>query len=179
MRAINALVAVVMVSALIGGAVLLFTQCMNSLAGPVGTPVRVGVKWNGLEMSMSVTPGPYFLGELLGVDLSLTNHTHQTLTLAGVTSPRGLCFPTAFSVQVSGGSPHYALFTMPVQFIMSCPARREGIGPTLAPGQTVTGHFYEPLTDSGDVTLTGEAFFYQVAINPQGQQGQYSGPHFP
>jgi hypothetical protein len=195
MQVISALAAVLVVSALISGAVLLFTQHMHShtvarlgdtpvptsvvgtptLTGPEGTPVLVDVKWDGLEMSMSVTPGPYFLGELLAVDLSLTNHTHPTLTLAGGAGPSP-CGSALLPQQTGGTAPYYPLYTMPVPLPpLPCPFAQPGMGPPLVAGQTVTGLFYEPLTSSGDVTLTCEVLFYLLETSPQGVAGWQEG----
>lgn len=179
-RAMSTLTAIIVVSILIGSATLLFTQHAHLSAGPVNTPVTVNIQWDGLEISMHVTSGPYFLGELLAVDLSLTNHTHPTLTLAG----RGEFPPCDFfplmPEQTGGTSPHYALYPEVVPLIYSCP--HEGpspnMNPTLASGQTFTSHSYVLLQSSGTITLTGAAFFYIAARGPQGTIGwqRSSGP---
>jgi hypothetical protein len=168
MRVMSTLAAVLVVGVLIGGAILLFTQHTHSLAGqastpslarPTGTLGSVDVKWNGLEMSMKVTPGPYFLGELLTMDLSLTNHTHPALILQGKDDGSAMhpCSSYALRPEQTGGtSPYYSLYTKPVPFIIDCGLA--GDGPALAQGQTITDHFYVLLTSSGDVTLTCAAF---------------------
>lgn len=84
---VSAFAAVLVVVALIGSSLLLFGlwspfhQSGSGTAppiGPVGSPVVVSTQVRGLEMTMKITPGPYFLGELLEVDISLTNHTQTT-----------------------------------------------------------------------------------------------------
>jgi hypothetical protein len=184
-RVMSALAAVLVVGILIGSFVLLFaprrpqtysphrTAGTSQLAGPPGAPTSVDVQWNGLEMNIRVTPGPYFLGELLAVELSLTNHTYPTVTLGGTrhTSDDLFCSDSSLAPEQNGGTaPHYSLFTTPVQMIIDCNKIRVP-GPysdlAFAPGQTVTGHFYVLLTDSGDVTLTGAAFFYMPPANAQ------------
>lgn len=190
LHAMNALAAVLVVGVLVSSAVLLFTlrgHQMHPLAGPietsgpigpVGTPVTTQVDWAGLEMSMQVTPGPYFLGELLAVDLSLTNQAHAALTLAGWIRPPGGCGPTPLSVEQTGGtSPHYTPFTMPVSRIISCTLDSPG-GQTLAPGDTVQAHTYLLLTSSGDVTLTGIALFYLSEKSADSSSGPLAG-HLP
>lgn len=191
----SALAAMLVVGILIGSFILLFAQRRSQtdstkrtsgtsqLAGPLGPPTGVDVQWDGLEMNMRVTPGPYFLGELLAVDLSLTNHTHPTVTLGGTrhTSDDLLCGDSSLLPEQNGGTaPHYSLFTTPVQMIISCNAIRLP-GPysdlAFAPGQTVTGSFYVLLTNSGEVTLAGAAFFYVLPTNSQkGEWQRNSGP---
>ncbi len=192
-RALSTAAVVLVVGALIGSAVLLFTQRghqMQSLAGPtgtpdlagpvgpVGTPVTTEVDWAGLEMSMKVTPGPYFLGELLAVDLSLTNQTQPTLTLAGWIRPPETCGATPLSIEQTGGtSPHYTPYPMPVSRIIFCTADGPD-GQALAPGETVEAHTYLLLTSSGDVTLTGVALFHLSKVSPESSPGPLTG-HLP
>jgi hypothetical protein len=129
-------------------------------------------------MSMRVTSGPYFLGELLAVDLSLTNHTHPTLRMQGWVGSIP-CEDTAlYPDQTDGISPYYMLYTKPVPFIYNCPAIGPENGSLLAPGQTVAAHFYEMLTGSGNVTLTGEASFYLTKTSFQSGPGPLAG-HLP
>lgn len=192
MRALSTIAAVLVVGILIGSAVLLFTRSTRSLAGrtgtlgqsvPTSTPNSVDVKWDGLEMSMKITPGPYFLGEIVAVDLSLTNHRQQTLRLGGtLDGPESSPFPcgsySLFPTQTGGTSPHYSLYTEPVQFIYSCPAMFDpgpNQGTMLAPEKTVADHFYVLLTGSGDVTLLGEAYLYIPGMGIQ-REGQHPGP---
>jgi hypothetical protein len=87
-RLVSALAAVLVVVAFIGSSLLIFGpwspfhQYGSGTAppiGPVGAPVVVRTQAHGLELTMKVTPGPYFLSELLEVDVSLTNHTQTTL----------------------------------------------------------------------------------------------------
>lgn len=176
---------------LVSGSVLLFTHTqpsqtqtsplagpMGKPLGPVGKPVTVTTTWDGLEMAMNVTSGPYFLSELLAVDLSITNHSHPTLMMHGWVGT-GACFDTALFLRQTGGtSPHDALYTLPIPFIYNCPVMGPGFGSTLAPGQTETVHLYTLLTSSGDVTLTGTASFYLSKTDYQGSPGPLAG-HFP
>jgi hypothetical protein len=100
------------------------------------------------------------LGELLTVDLSLTNHTHPTLTLDGKDdgSEEHLCSSYSLRLEQTGGtSPYYALYTKPVPFMYSCGVQTGRS--VLVQGQTIGDHFYVLLTSSGEITLTGTAFF--------------------
>lgn len=175
---------------LIGGTLVWFGQIQSQTQtptlpgaiskplGPVGKPVTVTTKVAGLEMSMRVTSGPYFLGELLAVDLSLTNLTHPILTMQGSVGSFPCEEAALHPDQTDGASPHYALYTLPIPFVYNCPMMGPGIGSTLAPGQTVAAHFYELLTGNGNITLTGEASFYLTKTSSQGSPGPLAG-HLP
>src|SRR5947209_8562762 len=69
LRVMNTLAAVLVVSAIIGASLLLFTHRPHASetvpTGPAGSPATVRTEAGGLEMAMSITPGPYFLGEML------------------------------------------------------------------------------------------------------------------
>jgi hypothetical protein len=160
MHLINMLAAVLVVGLLIGGSIALFTNRQQSrIAGPVGTPGTVHSEVSGLEMSLSVTPGPYFLSELVLADMSLTNYTHTTFILAGLRETT-LCDPALRLYQTGGESPHY---TIPLhgEIVFHCPHIPAG-GTPFKPGQTVTIQQYEPLTSSGHVTLTAKAEFLKI-----------------
>lgn len=189
-RVFGTLAAILVVSTLIGSTILLLIHAQarqiqapiqagpfGKPIGPVGKQVTITTTWSGLEMSMRVTPGPYFLGELLAIDLSLTNHTHPTLTLRGNVDS-GECGSALYPDQTDGTNPHYALYTLPVPFTYNCPAIRPGNGISLAPGQTVAASFYELLTGSGDVTLTGNVAFYLSKTSNQSSPGPLAG-HLP
>ncbi|HEY0753486.1 MAG TPA: hypothetical protein VGD98_05955 [Ktedonobacteraceae bacterium] len=177
LRATGVIAVVLVAAILLGSLAVLFagrlhvpgaTQLVSPSATArfAGTPVpdiTLTTQWAGLEMSMKVTAGPYFLGEMLSVDLSLTNHTHPKLTLAGSLYTAFPCSsPSLLPEQTGGTAPHYALYTEPRPFVYHCPA--DGAGPEshpgLAPGQTVSASVPTLLTNSGAVTLTGAAFFY-------------------
>jgi RNA polymerase sigma factor (sigma-70 family) len=111
-RLVNVIAAVLVVAVLIGSVLLLFGPWsplrQNHLGsgppiGPVGAPVLFkDVTINGFESAIKITPGPYFLGELLEVDLAITNHTHTTYWLIPEVS-------TCAFLQVAssgGGSPN-------------------------------------------------------------------------
>lgn len=186
-RAIYIIVSVLVISLLISSTVLLLAQKMHA---PARHPVlsklasstsatdadSVDVKEDGLEMSMRVTPGPYFLGELVLVHLALTNHTHPTLELAGQTTPTLCSGSSLFAMQTGGTSPRYIPYTMPIPFMNfgTC-GQFFGIGPMLAPGQTVTSQTYILLISSGKVTLSSEVFF-SSSITPGSELNPQIGP---
>jgi len=156
MHLINTLAAVLVVGLLIGGSIVLFTNRSQSItAGPVGSPGSVHAEAGGLEMSLSITPGPYFLSELILATMSLTNHSPTTFTLRG---NENLCFPALRLYQTGGENPHYTIPLHGELVDPGCLARDS----TLEPGQTITNQRYEPLTSSGLVTLTAQAQFLKT-----------------
>ena len=111
---VNGLVAVLVVGVLIGASLLLFRSSLhqNAARPPTdSTGPTAHTQVNGLEASIHlVTQGPYFLSELLSVDVSLTNHTHMPFELLGTNKPDSSCFSSALSAQITGGSaPTYIL----------------------------------------------------------------------
>ncbi|BCL79724.1 hypothetical protein ccbrp13_21890 [Ktedonobacteria bacterium brp13] len=151
---INTLAALLIVGLLIGASIALFNSRSASMAiNPVAAPTTVSTTVNGLEMSMSVTSGPYFLSELVFANMSLTNHTHTAFLLQGLpfTTP---CEPALRLHQTAGESPHY---TLPLaSFFYNCLKETPN---ELKPGQTITIQQYEPLTSTGHVTLSAQATF--------------------
>ncbi len=182
---VRSLAAVLMVGTLISSMFLLLTLRMHSATGSTNPSTQVKpagkvvakVEWNGLTMSMSLTAGPYFLGELVAADFSLTNGTHQTLTLDGVFNGNGAspCPFTFILAQTGGKSPHYTPFTMPVYILWTGACT---ITPPLAPGRTITYQSYELLTSSGDMTLVGKANIHSGVLFPVTNPGLLFG-HFP
>jgi hypothetical protein len=153
---LNALAAVLVVGLLLGGSIALFTnRSPSTTAGPVGSPVTVRAEAGGLEMSLSITPGPYFLSELILAQMSLTNQSRTTFLLEGRES---LCFPALRLSQTGGENPHYTLPLHGEIVDFGCFGRDS----TLEPGQTITNQQYEPLTSSGLVTLTAQAHFLKT-----------------
>ena len=178
MHLIDTLAAVLVVGLLISASIVLFTnRSQSTTAGPVGAPTTVRVEAEGLEMSLHVTPGPYFLSELIVADMSLTNHSHTTYMLRGFqyTTP---CDPALKLAQTGGESPHY---TIPLDDIayFGCPPMPGGA--PLKPGQTIAIQQYEPLTSSGHVTLIAKAQFVKMVplkmVNKPGDiEGFTDGP---
>lgn len=139
---------------------------------------------SGLEASMRVlTDGPYFLSELLPIDVSFTNQTQRPVGLDGAlrienNSTANGCFPPELLIQVTqGDNPSYSFpqpgFACTQPYVMT----------EVAPGKTLTIHQYVPLIKSGEVTLTRgtslsdrtddpldrrwPAVHLQVQVNPQ------------
>lgn len=171
-RWLNTVAAVLVIVAIIGVSLLLFrphqTPTGGSPVGPVGTPVTAHVQAGGLEFSMRITPGPYFLSELVAADLSLTNHTHTTFTLGGP-SVAGGCGAALFLNMTGGSAPDY---TLPVDAVHPCPLLQT----QLKPGETLTIHQLTSLSSSGDITLMPGAIFLHTQVGPNGMQNTTSGP---
>lgn len=124
----------------------------------------------GVMMSLRLPRGPYFLGELLPVDVALANHSRGALTLQGAAtlSP---CDSALGAITSGGGAPHFAL-TVFVEGI-SCPF---GGMTTLVPGRTLTMHQFLALTDSGRVTVSAQASFLRVTHSSGGSTAITNGP---
>jgi hypothetical protein len=143
--------AVLIVAGTIGVALALFGPHDGPPIGPMGAPVTRMAQAGGLRFVMQVTPGPYFLGEMLAANLSLSNHSRTTYTLNGqLHSIDSLCGAAVF-VTMSGGSggPQYELPNLDTPFGFEC-----GLSMAkLAPGQTATVQQFLPVTNTGKVTL--------------------------
>jgi hypothetical protein len=194
-RFVAHLLAALVVIGLILGSWALFRAYPFSTRTTGHTPVSetgptVQVQAGGLVTSMHVLiGGPYFLSELLPVDVSFTNHTQRPAGLDGSleianNSIANACFPSALLVQVTKGSnPSYTLPEL--DFACAQPY----FVTEVEPSQTITIHQYIPLTKSGEVTLTrglppsdrtgGDPLdrqwptvHMQVQVNPQVPQGR-------
>jgi hypothetical protein len=153
LRFVNGLAAVLVAGILVGASLLLFRSSLHQhAAGPPtdATGPTARAQANGMEASLHlVTTGPYFLSELLSVDVSLTNHTHMTVELLGRNKADSDCFSSALNAQVTGGgAPTYTLPRLAVACLQPLYVT------WLAPGQTLTIHYYLPVTKSGEVTIT-------------------------
>jgi len=165
-RFVNGLVAVLVVGVIIGAALLLFRPSIHQNAAPppptdsTGPTARVQV--NGLQATIHlVTPGSYFLSELVSVDVSLTNHTHVPFSLDGSSRPDISCFSSALSVQITGGSAPF--YTLP---ILAIGCLQPLYLTTLVPGQTLTMHYYLPVTKSGEVTIVMGGMIGPYPVRP-------------
>jgi hypothetical protein len=156
---LNMLAAAVVIGLIVGSWVL-FKAYPSSRKAHIPTavsssgPVAVA-QAGGLEVSMHVLiGGPYFLSELLPVDVPFTNHTQRPVGLDGSVritnnSIANACFPSELLVQVTKGSnPSY---TFPE---LSFACIQPYIVTEVKPGQTITIHQYVPLTKSEKVMLT-------------------------
>lgn len=175
---LSGLASVLVVAGLIGGALALFRSAVlpgSPATGPDtwvgGAPVTREAKAGGLDFVMQVTPGPYFLGELLVADLSLRNDSRATYTLAGP-SIAGGCGAAVFVTMTGSRSGSRPQSVLPVADAHSCPF----ITSMLTPGKTMTLHEFLPLSNSGEVTLQSGARFLQTVTGPAGSQSIASGP---
>ena len=160
-RWLNGLGAVLIVAGIIGVSLSVARSPRSASYGTAiwggeGPSTRVA-QAGGLYFVMTVTPGPYFLGELLQVDLSLANSSFTTYTLGD--SCGGAVYVNRRAEPAR--TIHYRSCT-----IVSCP-----FFPTvLKPGQTLTLHQLLPLPRTGQVTLQPGADFLQSQEAPDGGQ---------
>ena len=152
-RFVRDLAAVLLVGMLVGAALLMFRSAAHQTAthpSASSTGPSAVTEFNGLQASIQVLiPGPYFLSELVSVDVGLTNHTGRPLLLPGSNKPDSVCFSSALSVQITAGSA--PTYTAP-KLDMGCLLYL--LTTTLGSGQTLTMHDFLPVTKSGEVTIT-------------------------
>ncbi|HEY7342976.1 MAG TPA: hypothetical protein VH591_19035 [Ktedonobacterales bacterium] len=147
------LAAVLVIGILVGATVLMFRSAIRptGVQPPVAsTGPTVVSQVDGLRASIHVvTSGPYFLRELVSVDVSLTNQTSRSVEFDGSSKPDIACYSSALSVQITAGSA--PTFELPR---LSIPCAQPLYMTTVAPGQTLTFHYFLPVTRSGEVTIT-------------------------
>lgn len=176
---IQTLVAAVIIAALLGSTLLLLRSRVpspgNNLKqtpsiGPVGTPVKIHSQAGGLEMTMQITPGPYFLSEMLAADLSLTNHSQTTYLLEGTWDNPGIpadhCHLPLKMVVTGGDGPRDPGLEHNLAAAISCygtPGTTQ-----LLPNQTISIPQYLALTSSGHVMLTAQGTFQTPALAQDG-----------
>jgi hypothetical protein len=106
----------------------------------------------GLDATLQVViAGPYFLRELLPVDVSLTNHTQLAVQLLEPPIPADLCHDSALMARLTAGSDPSVVFP-PIPIGVSC--TNELRTSQVQPGETLTIHQLVPLSRSGAVTLS-------------------------
>jgi hypothetical protein len=147
------LAAVLLVGMLVGAALLIFRSAVHPGAthpSASSTGPAASVHVDGLQASIRVvTPGPYFLSELVSVDISLTNDTGRSFMIDGLDKPDYFCFSSALSAEITSGSaPTYTLPELPLNCLQPL------FKSTLEPGGALTLHLLLPVTKTGDVTLT-------------------------
>jgi hypothetical protein len=149
-RRLGAGIAMVVVLTVIAG-VLVLRARSESAVGSLGGP-SASVEAEGLQMSIAVSPGPYFLSELLEVHLTLANRSQTTYSVEGFLPPNYCA--SALSVQQSGGEPpDYQWPMLSILQSRSCVQASS----TLAPGAQWSSVQFIPLTASGSVTLSAQA----------------------
>jgi len=173
-RLANAIAAVLVVGLITGAASVFFNRHPTSSGAipdgsPAGVPagaVLLSSQLDGLDFKFSTTDGPYFLSELLAIDITLTNHSQQDMMLdgsIGLNTCNG-----AFSAQITRGEkPQY---DFPIVTMMSCPPGR---GSLLAAGKSLTVHGYIPITGSGNVTITAQVRISTLIKNQNGTPGTW------
>lgn len=171
---LNILIAVILVIGVIAGtSFMLFSNRAVKISssiptgepvGPIKTPVLVQSQNGGLEASLRITSGPYFLSELLGVQITLTNHSNKSFLLDGFATDINYCDGVFRVNAVGSDEPHYN-FPINIEY-MSCP----GAQTQLDVGKTFMVPGYVPLTKSGQVTITSEARFLSVAKDTTGHE---------
>ncbi len=176
---LNMIAAVLVVAVIAGASLWLFSSRQGSNLGgniptgaPVGTikaPATVRSEAGGLEASLQITSGPYFLSELLAATVTLTNHSNKSVFLQGSGTALNSCTGTFSLAPIGGSEPHYN-FTVN-QFPISCPFSDT----KLDAGKTLIGSGYVPLTMSGQVKLIPEGRFLTVTKDRNGIEGMSGG----
>jgi hypothetical protein len=135
-----------------------------TIAVPTAPAPRAQTQAGGLDATLQVLiAGPYFLRELLPVDVSLTNHTQQEVSLLGLSTTANRCHDSALMARLTQGTdPSFAF--PPLALGVSC--TQEAYLTLVPPGETLTIHQYVPLTRSGAVTLSMQSASASTPTNP-------------
>jgi hypothetical protein len=154
-------------------ALSVLTLLLGSSCGLVKTPSRAPAtapapraqtQVGGVELTLRVLiVGPYFLRELLPVDVALTNHTQQAVDLLEPPITADLCHDSALMARLTAGSDPSAAFP-PIPIGLDCLARLDTT--QVQPGETLTIHQYVPLSRSGAVTLSMQSARLCAPIQP-------------
>lgn len=126
-----------------------------TVGGPSAT-----VEAGGLTLSLRLSPGPYFVGELVVARMTLANGTPASYILPGAPQAND-CGQTIGAVMSGGVAPTY---TLPTIGSVYCPFYTS----TLHSGQTWTINQFLPLTASGNVTLTAQSSFMITTTGADG-----------
>jgi hypothetical protein len=126
------------------------------------------VEAGGLVMTLSLQPGPYFLGELVAERITLANNSTRPYSLEGV--PRANHCDQALGIDLTDGSP--PTYILPTQGNFPCPFFQS----TLAAGQTWTVDDFLVVTTSGHVTATATARFMTKSTAADGTVLETGGP---
>nr|MBF6592658.1 hypothetical protein [Ktedonobacterales bacterium] len=88
------------------------TQLVTTQGATQGATQGVGLtahsEAGGLTMTLHLPPGPYFLSELLPVDLSLANHSQAVVEVAGAAQATS-CNQALYVLLTGGSAPYYQL----------------------------------------------------------------------
>lgn len=135
------------------------------IGNPIGalnnTPIVAYTGKNGLEATLRITPGPYFLSELLYVSVTFTNHSKQAVMLANDEDLNSVCRTSGtLDVTITEGKeyrfPTYDYILPPCMGNFAKPIRIN---------QSITAHGYIWLTKSGTVTIKASADFFKNENN--------------
>jgi len=173
----QALVAALVIAALLGTTLLLLRPSLPSTGGhpkkvpsggAIGTPVTLRAQAAGLEITMRITPGPYFLSEMLVADLSLTNHSPTTFLLQGTWdnpgTPRNDPCQAPLKIVMTGGESPYDTKLQHDLAAFACNSSPETGTFQLPAAHAITVRQYIAITSSGHLALTARAAFQKVAL---------------
>lgn len=178
LQLLNMLAAVLIVVALVGSALLLLREHLTvtddhptatSSIGPVQTISAAQTRAQGLEMTLHIPPGPYFLSEWLPVKIFLTNHSQTPFMM--LNSSNESCPGSFMAVMTGGESPYDTNLKNNLAAMYMCV---RSTGNVLQPDETMTITYYYStlvaLTSSGHVTLTAQAVFQKGFYNTNKQR---------
>src|SRR5437764_12338803 len=111
---------------------------------------------DGLRLSLSVPPGPYFRDELLPVTLALANSSGRPIPYEGRLPFLASCQPSPLAVTITSGGQY--LNPVAIGFSPRCPPPRQPSA-MLPAGKSLRARILLGLPTSGHLTLTGQAFF--------------------
>ena len=171
-RLVNVVAALLVVAALIGASLLLFRDhqtvtgdhpTSTSPIGPFQTIESAQTRSQGLELTIKVPPGPYFLSEMLEVQITFVNNNSQaSFQMLG---PRGETCPGSFKAVMTGGeSPYDTTLKNNLAAQHTCVNSRDMV---FQPGWGANGPSFVALTSSGHVTLTAQAGFQKGFYDKQ------------
>lgn len=153
---ISGLAAILVVGVIITSALLLFVPQKTIVSGPpAGPSTTTHVQAGGFEMTLGITPGPYFIREMLEVNITLTNHTPKTQWVASPFSKSACGYTDGIEMQEN----LKPAFELPPTG-HRCPFGAAGHLQIL-PGHTLSTQKYFVLQWSGSITLTSAIGFLE------------------
>jgi hypothetical protein len=140
-------------------AVLVLLMTLTGIKVLSSHPQSAGI--SDPAMTLELTPGPYFVGELIEARLTLTNRSSEAYMLPGPERPNG-CGSAIFVVSSGGHAPLFSLPLYPPH--IHCPL----YATLLKPGQTLTIRELLPLSASGRLRLMARASPLTTRAQPIG-----------
>jgi hypothetical protein len=164
-------------------AILAPARVANGAPRQAAAGLTTTVQARGMEMSFSIPPGPYFLGELLRTTVSLANISGKPIAYAGNPWDVPSCGSTLQVALTGGVASLFDLFsglnlcaTHPGPAI-GCSLPGSTLGTLISQGQRITLHPLVALTASGQITLTAWVTFISCKIrNHASLMGWGTGP---